>query len=58
MKQAISNLKDYAELAQASYFDLLKDYNNIPRKIYKLDSNKEKIKDDSSPRGYKKYKLL
>ncbi|WP_181882446.1 hypothetical protein [Helicobacter didelphidarum] len=46
IKTQINNLKDYAELAQASYFyfDLDKDSNNIPRKIYKLDSNKEKIK--------------
>ena len=59
MKQYINNLKDYAELAQASYFyfDFLKDSNNIPRKIYKLDSNKEKIKDESYPRGYKEIEI-
>lgn len=59
MKQAVNNLKDYAELAQASYFyfDFLKDSNNIPRKIYKLDSNKEKIKDENSPRGYKEIEI-
>lgn len=59
MKQAINNLKDYAELAWASYFyfDFLKDSNNIPRKIYKLDSNKEKIKDENSPRGYKEIEI-
>ena len=40
VKKAIDNLKDYAELAWASYFkfDFLKDANNIPRKIYELDS--------------------
>ncbi len=55
MKQAINNLKDYAELAQASYFyfDLLKDSNGIPRKIYELDSKGNKIEDTSYPRGYK-----
>ena len=59
MKQAINNLKDYAELAWASYFyfDFLKDSNNIPRKIYELDSNKEKIKDENSPRGYKEIEI-
>ncbi len=55
----INNLKDYAELAQASYFDfnLLKDSNGNPRKIYELDSNKEKIKDESYPRGYKEIEI-
>ena len=55
MKQAINNLKDYAELAQASYFyfDLLKDSNGIARKIYELDSKGNKIEDTSYPRGYK-----
>lgn len=58
-KLAINNLKDYAELAQASYFDfnLLKDSNGNPRKIYELDSNKEKIKDESYPRGYKEIEI-
>ena len=58
-KLAINNLKDYAELAQASYFyfDLLKDSNGNPRKIYELDANKEKIKDKSYPRGYKEIQL-
>lgn len=38
MKFQINNLRDYAELAQASYFYFDKDSNNIPRKIYELDS--------------------
>ena len=59
MKQHINNLKDYAELAQASYFcfDLLKDSQSIPRKIYELDSNGNKIKDESYPRGYKEMEV-
>ena len=59
MKQAINNLKDYAELAQASYFyfDLLKDSNNIPRKIYKLNKQGQKIKDEKYPRGYKEIEI-
>lgn len=59
MKQALNNLKDYAELAQASYFyfDLFKDSQGIPRKIYELDSNSNKIKDESYPRGYKEIKI-
>ena len=59
MKQAINNLKDYAELAQAAYFyfDFLKDSNNIPRKIYELDSNGNKIKDENYPRGYKEIEI-
>ncbi len=59
MKQAINNLKDYAELAQASYFyfDLFKDSNGIPRKIYELDSNGNKIKDEKYPRGYKEIEV-
>ena len=59
MKQHINNLKDYAELAQASYFcfDLLKDSNGIPRNIYELDSNGNKIKDESYPRGYKEMEV-
>ncbi len=59
MKQAIDSLKDYAELAQASYFyfDLLKDSNDTPRKIYELDSNSNKIKDENYPRGYKEISI-
>ena len=55
----INNLKDYAELAQASYFyfDFLKDSNNIHRKIYELDSNKKRIKDENYPRGYKEIEI-
>lgn len=55
----INNLKDYAELAWASYFyfDFLKDSNNIPRKIYELDSKNDKIKDKSYPRGYKEIEI-
>lgn len=59
MKSQINNLKDYAELAWASYFyfDLLKDSNNTPRKIYELDKQGNKIKDESYPRGYKEIEL-
>ena len=59
MKETINNLKDYAELDQASYFyfDLVKDYQSIPRKIYELDSNSNKIKDESYPRGYKEIEI-
>ena len=59
MKQAINNLKDYAELAWASYFyfDFLKDSNNIPRKIYELNKQGQKIKDENSPRGYKEIEI-
>ena len=58
-KQQINRLKDMAELAWASYFefDLLKDANNIPRKIYELDSNGNKIKDENSPRGHKEIEV-
>ncbi|RDU59413.1 lipase family protein [Helicobacter sp. MIT 14-3879] len=54
-KECIKKLRDNAELAQASYFyfDLLKDSNDTPRKIYELDSNNNKIKDENYPRGYK-----
>ncbi|WP_272916629.1 hypothetical protein [Helicobacter saguini] len=39
MKKQINDIRDYAELSWASYFylDLLKDSNNINRKIYKID---------------------
>lgn len=59
MKSQINDLKKYAELAWASYFyfDLLKDSNNIPRKIYELDKQGNKIKDKDSPRGYKEIEL-
>lgn len=52
MKHQINNLRDYAELAQASYFyfDLLKDSNGNPIKIYELDSGGKKIKDANYPR--------
>ena len=55
MQQTINNLKDYAELAQASYFyfDLLKDSNGNSRKIYELDSKGNKVKDENYSRGYK-----
>lgn len=58
-KEMINDLKNYAELAWASYFyfNLLKDSQGIPRKIYELDSNKEKIKDENSPRGYKEIEI-
>ena len=39
------------------YFDLLKDSNGIPRNIYELDSNGNKIKDESYPRGYKEMEV-
>ena len=59
MKRYINNLKDYAELAQASYFyfDLLKDSQDITRKIYDLDSKGNKIKDETYPRGYKEIEV-
>ncbi|TQR59075.1 lipase family protein [Campylobacter troglodytis] len=55
MQQTINNLKDYAELAHASYFyfDLLKDSKGNSRKIYELDSDRKKIKDKNYTRGYK-----
>ena len=58
-KQQINKLRDNAELAQASYFyfDFLKDSNNIPRKIYELDSKNDKIKDEKYPRGYKEIEI-
>ena len=40
MKETINNLKDYAELAQASYFNLEFIAN---RNIFELDSNNENI---------------
>lgn len=59
MKETINNLRDYAELAWASYFyfDFLKDSNNIPRKIYELNKQGQKIKDENSPRGYKEIEI-
>ena len=59
MKQAINDLKDYAELSWASYFyfDLLKDFKGNSRKNYVLDSKGDKIKDKDSPRGYKEIQL-
>lgn len=54
-KAKISILKNYAELAWASYFffDLAKDSKGNPRTIYKFDKNGEKIADTSFPREYK-----
>ena len=59
MKQVLNNLRDYAELAQASYFyfDLFKDSQDMPRKIYELDSQGNKIKDEKYPRGYKEIEI-
>ena len=54
MKGYINDLKDYAELAQASYFNFEFMGN---RKIYELDSNNNKIKDESYPRGYKEIEI-
>ena len=54
MKELINNLRDYAELAQASYFNFEFMGN---RKIYELDSNNNKIKDESYPRGYKEIEI-
>ena len=54
IKAQINNLKNYAELAQASYFNF--DFMGN-RKIYELDSNSNKIKDESYPRGYKEIEI-
>ena len=54
IKAQINNLKNYAELAQASYFNF--DFIGN-RKIYKLDSQSNKIKDESYPRGYKEIEI-
>ena len=54
MKTQINNLKDYAELAQASYFNLEFIDN---RNIFELDSNNEKISDIFYPRKYKETKI-
>lgn len=54
MKQKINNLRDYAELAQASYFNFEFMGN---RKIYELDSQGNTIKDESYPRGYKEIEI-
>ena len=54
MKQKINNLRDYAELAQASYFNFEFMGN---RKIYELDSQGNKIKDEKYPRGYKEVEI-
>ncbi|MDY4400604.1 hypothetical protein [Helicobacter bilis] len=58
-KQRVKKIRDHAELAQVSYFyfDLLKDSNNIPRKIYELNKQGQKIKDENSPRGYKEIEI-
>ena len=54
-REIIKKLRDNAELAWASYFyfDLLKDSSNIPRKIYQLDEQGQKIKDKNYPREYR-----
>ncbi|EMZ41020.1 lipase family protein [Helicobacter bilis] len=54
-REIIKKLRDNAELAWASYFyfDLLKDSNGIPRKIYQLDEQGQKIKDKNYPREYR-----
>ena len=54
MKGYINDLKDYAELAQASYFNFEFMGN---RKIYELDSQGNKIKDEKYPRGYKEVEI-
>ena len=54
MKTQINNLKDYAELAQASYFNF--NFLNT-RNIFELDSNQEKIQDKNSLRGYREIKV-
>ncbi|EAK9928661.1 hypothetical protein A0X74_09040 [Campylobacter jejuni] len=54
MKEKINDLKDYAELAQASYFNF--EFLNT-RNIFELDSNQEKIQDKNSSRGYKEVKI-
>ena len=54
IKTQINNLKDYAELAQASYFNF-EFINN--RNVFELDSNNEKIPDISYPRNYKEAKV-
>ncbi|WP_054198169.1 hypothetical protein [Helicobacter pullorum] len=54
MKETINNLKDYAELAQASYFNLEFIDN---RNIFELDSNNEKISDIFYLRKYKETKI-
>ena len=54
MKETINNLKDYAELAWASYFNIEFIGN---RNIFELDSNNEKIPDTSYPRKYKETKV-
>ncbi|WP_394950434.1 hypothetical protein [uncultured Helicobacter sp.] len=54
MKETINNLKDYAELAQASYFHLEFIDN---RNIFELDSNNEKVSDIFYPRKYKETKI-
>ncbi|EAI3906331.1 DUF2974 domain-containing protein [Campylobacter lari] len=54
MKTQINNLKDYAELAQASYFNF--DFLNT-RNIFELDSNQEKIQEENSLRGYREIKV-
>ncbi|WP_252972848.1 hypothetical protein [Campylobacter helveticus] len=52
-KILISKLRDYAELAQAAYFN----FEFIDkRNIFELNSKKEKIKDENYPREYKEIK--
>ncbi|AOH50980.1 hypothetical protein Q7260_09520 (plasmid) [Campylobacter jejuni] len=54
MKTQINNLKDYAELAWASYFYF--DFLNT-RNIFELDFNQEKIQEENSLRGYREIKV-
>ncbi|PZT47252.1 hypothetical protein B6S12_10030 [Helicobacter valdiviensis] len=54
MKTQINKLKDYVELAQASYFNF--EFINS-RNVFELDSNREKIQDKNSLRGYREIKV-
>ncbi|EJA8757849.1 DUF2974 domain-containing protein [Campylobacter jejuni] len=54
MKTQINELKDYAELAWASYFYF--DFLNT-RNIFELDFNQEKIQEENSLRGYREIKV-
>ncbi|MDV6087415.1 hypothetical protein OT626_09570 [Campylobacter jejuni] len=54
MKTQINNLKDYAELAWASYFYF--DFLNT-RNIFELDFNQEKIQEENSLRSYREIKV-
>ncbi|EIQ6968890.1 hypothetical protein LVO57_001816, partial [Campylobacter jejuni] len=54
MQEKINELKDYAELAWASYFYF--DFLNT-RNIFELDFNQEKIQEENSLRGYREIKV-